>query len=179
MVYVFLADGFEEIEAIFPIDILRRGKVAVKTVGVGNEYIKGAHNITFKTDIRETDIDLNLLEAIILPGGMPGTKNLKNSKAVKKAIEFASLNNRLISAICAAPSVLGEMGLLNGKHAVCYPGFEKELKGAIIEDSLVVEDERFITAKGPGAASEFGFSILKALKGAELSNKIKAEMQYL
>ncbi|MBR3144369.1 MAG: DJ-1/PfpI family protein [Clostridia bacterium] len=179
MVYVFLAEGFEEIEAISPIDILRRGGVEVKTVGVKNSAIKGAHNITFNTDIRETDIDYKELEAVVLPGGMPGTANLEKSKAVLSAIEYAKENGKLICAICAAPSVIGKMGLLKGKKAICYPGFEKYLKGAQISEQPVVTDGNIITAKGPGAASEFGFSILKAIKGESISSRIKKDMQYL
>lgn len=179
MVYVFLAEGFEEIEAISPIDILRRGGVEVKTVGAQNSAVKGAHNITFNTDIRETDIDYKELEAVVLPGGMPGTANLEKSKAVLSAIKYAKENGKLICAICAAPSVIGKMGLLKGKKAICYPGFEKYLKGAQILEQPVVTDGNIITAKGPGVASEFGFSILKAIKGESISSRIKKDMQYL
>ncbi len=179
MVYLFLANGFEECEALAPLDILRRGGIQVTTVGVGAEFITGAHNITIKADITDRDIVLNdNLNAVILPGGMPGTTNLENSEIVKKAITFADTNNKIICAICAAPKILGNMGLLKNKHATCFPGFEKELKGAVLSPDYVVKDGNIITAKGAGVAFEFGFEILSVLKDSDTSKKLKSQMQF-
>ena len=178
MVYLFLADGFEECEALAPLDILRRSGIDIKTVGIGDGYITGSHNITVKADIRESDLVLNEdLECIILPGGMPGTNNLENSQAVKTAITFANENNVLICAICAAPKILGRMGLLKNKAAVCFPGFEEDLIGAEIPHKFVVKDGNIITAKGAGVALEFGFKILESLKNKENAENLKKQMQ--
>lgn len=179
MVYLFLADGFEECEALVPLDILRRGNIQVKTVGIGKDYINGSHGITVKADIRETDVKPDEdLQAVILPGGMPGTTNLENSDAVRKAIEFANNKNKLICAICAAPKILGGMGLLTGKSATCFPGFEGDLSGAELSEDFVVKDENIITAKGAGAAFPFGFKILENLTDKETVNRLKSQMQY-
>ncbi len=179
MVYLFLANGFEECEALAPLDILRRGGVQVATVGIGGEFITGAHNITVKADIQDKDIVLSKdLEAVILPGGMPGTTNLENSKIVKTTIAFANDNNKTICAICAAPKILGNMGLLSGKNATCFPGFEEELKGAVLSPDYVVKDGNIITAKGAGVAFEFGFQILSALKDSNTSENLRSQMQF-
>ncbi len=179
MVYLFLADGFEECEALAPLDILRRGGITVKTVGVGKQYITGAHKITVKADITEKDVVLSdELQAVILPGGMPGTTNLENSTLVKQAVRFANENNKLVCAICAAPKILGGMGLLKGKAATCYPGFEKYLDGALLSEKSVVKDDNIITAKGAGVAFDFGFSILEVLSDDKTVNDLKLQMQY-
>lgn len=180
MVYLFLADGFEECEALAPLDVLRRGGVTVKTVGIGNEFITGAHGITVKSDILENDVLLNEdLEAVILPGGMPGTINLENNQTVRDAVSFAQTHNKLICAICAAPKILGNMGLLKDKNATCFPGFENELKDAVISDRFVVTDGNIITAKGAGVAFEFGFEILAYLKDNATADSLKKQMQFI
>ncbi|MBO5936175.1 MAG: DJ-1/PfpI family protein [Clostridia bacterium] len=173
MVYCFLADGFEEVEAIAPIDMLRRAGVEVKTVGVTGEVIDGRHGIRVIPDIDIKDITLDeSLEAVILPGGLPGATNLEESAEVQNAIDFANANGKLICAICAAPQILGHKGLLDGKEAIAYPGFEDELKGAIISENYVVRDGNFITAKGAGVATEFGLEIVAALKDKALADEI-------
>ncbi len=178
MIYIFLADGFEECEALAPIDILRRGGLEIKTVGIGGEYITGAHSVTMKADLCENEIALNDdLTAIILPGGMPGTLNLEKSETVKSAVNYMYKNERLICAICAAPKILGGMGLLKGKNATCFPGYENELIDATPKSGKVVKDGNFITAKGPGAAFKFGFEILSVLKDEDTANKLKEQMQ--
>ena len=149
MVYVFLADGFEDIEALAPIDILRRANVDVKTVGVTGKEVTSSHGVTVKADISVSDIKLDSdLELIVLPGGMPGTLNLEASVGVQKAIDFCAANDKYIAAICAAPSILGHKGLLKGKKATCFPGFEKDLVGADACSDLVVIDGKFITGNG-------------------------------
>ena len=178
MIYVFLADGFEELEALAPIDILRRAGVEVKTVGVTGKTVTGSHAVPFVCDITLEDTTTSNLKGVILPGGLPGTTNLEANDTVQKFIDFAAENNLLIAAICAAPSILGHKNLLNGKNATCYTGFEKELLGAKTINQKVVKDGNIITAYGAGAAAEFGFSILESLKGAETANKILKQMRY-
>jgi 4-methyl-5(b-hydroxyethyl)-thiazole monophosphate biosynthesis len=179
MVYVFLADGFEEIEAIAPIDILRRGGADVLTVGVTGMTVTGAHGIKVAADIEISGVKTDdSMEMVVLPGGGPGTENLKKSARVSDILKTAVTKNCFIAAICAAPSILGEMGLLEGKNAVCYPGFENKLKGAKISADYVVFDGKVITAKGAGVAAEFGFELLGAIKGADAAEKVRAAMQF-
>ena len=178
MVYVFLADGFEDIEALAPIDILRRANVDVKTVGVTGKEVTSSHGVTVKADISVSNIKLDSdLELIVLPGGMPGTLNLEASVGVQKAIDFCAANDKYIAAICAAPSILGHKGLLKGKKATCFPGFEKDLVGADACSGLVVIDGKFITGKGPGACIEFGLKLAEILVSADAALNIKAGMQ--
>ena len=179
MVYLFLADGFEECEALCPLDILRRGGIEVKTVGVGKEYITGTHGITVKADILESQIVLDeKLQCVILPGGMPGTNNLEQSETVKQAVTFANEKERLVCAICAAPKILGGMGLLNNKNATCFPGFEKDLIGAKLSSDYVVQDGNVITAKGVGVAFDFGFKILENLTDKTTVEDLRKKMQF-
>ncbi len=178
MVYVFLANGFEEIEALTPTDILRRAKLEVKTVGVSAEKIVSSHGVTVTPDITCDQISLDDdLDMVVLPGGMPGTLNLEANEQVQKAVDFCAENDRFIAAICAAPSILGHKGLLKGKKAVCFPGFEKDLEGAQIVDKLAVVDGKIITAKGAGACIEFGLTLAQLLSGDEVSQRIRAGMQ--
>lgn len=174
MVYVFLAEGFEEIEAISPIDILRRGGIELKTVGVGNKTIVGAHGIPVTCDLLDSEavLDENL-KGIVLPGGMPGTKNLEKSSIVNKFIDYANENNLLVSAICAAPSILGHKGILNGKNATCYPGFEQDLIGADFIAEPVVCCQNIITARGAGVACDFGFKLLEYFTSKEKVESLK------
>lgn len=179
MVYLFLADGFEECEALCPLDILRRGGIEVKMVGVGKEYITGTHGITVKADILESQIILDRkLQGVILPGGMPGTNNLESNETVKRAVTFANENKKLVCAICAAPKILGGMGLLNNKNATCFPGFENDLIGANLSGNYVVQDGNIITAKGVGVAFEFGFRILENLTDKNTVADLRKKMQF-
>ena len=175
MIYVFLADGFEEIEALCPIDIMRRAGLSVITVGISKKEIIGAHGITVLADI--TDSELNFegsIELIFLPGGMPGTKNLDASSSVHRMIDMALEQNSYIAAICAAPMILGKRGLLQGKEAVCYPGFEEYLIGADIPTHKnIVRDGNIITAKGMGVATEFGLTLTFILCGKEKANSLR------
>ena len=178
MVYCFLADGFEELEAVAPIDMLKRAGVKVVTVGVTGKTVTGSHGIPFVADITAEDIALSEeLEAVILPGGMPGTLNLEKSDVVQGAIDYAVSMDKYVCAICAAPSILGHKGLLEGKKATAFPGFEKELTGAVTDNYFVARDGRFITARGAGVATEFGLEIVTALVSKEKSDEIKATIQ--
>lgn len=179
MIYVFLADGFEEIEALTPVDILRRAGLTVQTVGVGEKVVTSSHKIPVTADITDAEMELNSdLQAVILPGGMPGTTNLDASDAVARALEFAKAHDLLICAICAAPSVLGHKGLLFGKEAICFPGFESELSGATLSEKFVCRDGNIITAKGMGVATEFALAIASALAGVEAAEKVRAAIQF-
>jgi 4-methyl-5(b-hydroxyethyl)-thiazole monophosphate biosynthesis len=179
MVYVFLADGFEEIEALAPVDFLRRAGIAVKTASLKGKTAIGAHNIEVVTDINIDDVVLDEnTEAVILPGGMPGSENLFNSEQVNDAIDFAINNNKLVCAICAAPFILGRKGILKNKKATCFPGFENELVGADVREDGVVCDGNIITARGAGVAWEFGEAIASALVGSDVSQKILLGLQW-
>ncbi len=178
MIYVFLAPGFEEIEALAVVDVLRRAELEVLTVGVGEDFVIGSHQIPVACDIAEKNLILDeKVEAIVLPGGMPGTLNLEKSEAVQKAIDWAIKNDKLVCAICAAPSILGHKGLLDGKSATCFPGFEDELFGADISKDYVVKDGNIITARGMGSAIEFGLQIAEVLTSKENAQKIRASLQ--
>lgn len=175
MTYVFLADGFEEIEALTPVDLLRRAGVKVTLVGVTGKTVTGAHGISVVTDvaIEEAAAQNEHIDMIVLPGGLPGADNLRKSAIVGEFISRAHRSGAYIAAICAAPRILGELGLLEGKRAVCYPGFEKYLRGAKITESRVVRDGNIITGIGMGAATEFSLALVEALVSKEESDKLR------
>lgn len=175
MIYMFLAHGFEETEALCPLDILRRAGLEVTTVGVSGEMIRGAHGIVVEADMPDTHYRDPRPDMLILPGGMPGTKNLDASKIVDAALKAADRSDAYVAAICAAPMVLGKRGMLDGREAVCYPGFEEYLEGAKIPEDgrKVVVDGKFVTAKGMGVALEFGLTLVSLLKGPEEAEKIR------
>lgn len=177
MIYVFLAHGFEEVEALAVVDVLRRCGLKVQTVGVGEKNITGAHNITVVADITDSEVIRDDLDAVVLPGGMPGTLNLEKSPVVQEYIDYAVENDLYVCAICAAPSILGHKNLLTGRKATCYPGFEKDLYGAKSTGELAVADGKFVTGKGPGAAMEFGLLIAAELCGQEISDKTRKSLQ--
>lgn len=177
MVYVFLADGFEETEAIAPIDMLRRAGKEIVTVGVTGKIVTGSHGIPVTADITEGELkSLSGTEMIVLPGGMPGTLNEEASEVVQGAVDYCVENNIPIGAICAAPSILGHKGILDGKTAVCYSGFEKDLKGAVIGNKGVVTDGNITTAKGAGVAVEFGLELVAVLCGKNVSENLRASI---
>lgn len=174
MVYVFLAEGFEEVEALTPVDYLRRAGIEVTTVGVGGEYITGAHGIVVKADLCECKVCAgDDIEMVVLPGGMPGTLNLKASEKVNEFIDKAVAKDAFVAAICAAPSILGEKGLLQGKNAICYPGFEDKLLGACVCDRQAVVDGKIITARAAGAAADFAFELIAALKDKDAAEAVR------
>lgn len=179
MIYVFLADGFEMVEALAPIDIMRRAGLDVRTVGVFGKEVTSSHKVSFLADMTIDKLVLDdSVEAVILPGGMPGTRHLDACDKVWKAVSFAHDNGKLVGAICAAPSVLGHMGLLKGKKATCYPGFEEELDGASYTGEKVTVDGDIITAKGAGAALEFGFAIVEKLISKSVAEKVADSMMF-
>ena len=167
MIALLLADGFEEIEALTPLDILRRAGLDVKTVGVNGKIAVGSHGIPVICDIEPSEVKLNEVSLVIFPGGMPGSLNLDASPFTDKIISAVTKNGGRIAAICAAPLILGRRGLLNGRRAVCYPGFENELVGAEIATESVVTDGNITTAKGMGVALKFAKELLTLILGKE------------
>ena len=169
MVYMFLANGFEEIEALCPLDLLRRAGVEVTTVAVGGDALRvtGSHGITVLADMDEKDFADAVPEMIILPGGMPGATNLDNSEVVDGAIRTALAKDAYLAAICAAPMIFGKRDILQGKRAICFPGFEEYLNGATVAAERVVRDGKIITAAGMGVALDFGLALVAALRGKE------------
>ena len=176
-IFVFLADGFEEIEAITPIDVLRRAGLNVQTVSVMEEQIvAGAHGIPVVADKMFADIDLDNAEMLLLPGGLPGATNLDAHQGLSDMIMAFASEGKPLAAICAAPLVFGNRGLLQGKKVTCYPGFESYLTGAEYTAALVETDGNFITAQGPGAAMDFAFAIVEKYCGIEKVNELKSGM---
>ena len=182
MIYVFLANGFEEVEALAPVDMLRRAKQEVTTVGVTGKIVTGSHHIPVTADITAEELQIGGdMDMIVLPGGMPGTTNLYADKrvtdaVVQAAIDYCVANDRWIGAICAAPSILGHKGVLNGKTATCYTGFEKELTGAEIGSDGVIRDGKIITARGAGVAVDFGLELVGAVCGRETQQQIRGSI---
>ena len=171
MVNVYLAEGFEEVEAISVIDMLRRAEIQVTTISIDKKLVKGAHNIIVEADMvlgQENESDM-----IFLPGGMPGVTNLFKCEALKDIVVKQNSEGKFIAAICAAPMILGQLGLLEGKNAVSYPGFEKYLKGGNVLFDNVCRDGNIITSRGAGTALEFSYELIKILKNAETAAKIK------
>lgn len=178
MFYMFFADGFEEVEAVATLDVIRRAGIEIESVGIGADTVKGSHNMKFVCDKLDSEIKPeNNLEGIILPGGMPGTTNLLESSVVNEFIDYCVSNNLYICAICAAPMILGKKGLLEGKNAICFPGFEDELIGAEISDKFVCKDGNIITAKGMGSAINFGLEIVAAIKDKTFADNLKSTLQ--
>lgn len=176
-VYIFLANGFEEIEAITPIDVLRRAEINVTTVSITDSLeVKGAHNIKVLADAIYNNCDFSDADLLILPGGMPGTLNLDKHDDLKELLLNFSNQNKLIGAICAAPLVLGGQGILKDKNATCYPGFEDKLIGAKTTDAPIEVANNIITAKGVGAAMKFALQLVSMLKDEELAIKLADKM---
>ena len=173
MIYLFLANGFEEVEALAPLDLLRRAGLSVTTVGIGGETIVGAHGIPVTADIPDVMYRDSRPDMVILPGGMPGATHLDESKTVDAALRAAAASDAYLAAICAAPMVLGKRGYLEGKRAICYPGFEAHLHGATLATERVVTDGKVITAAGMGVAVDFGLSLVEALCGKEKADALR------
>jgi len=174
---IHLADGFEEIEAISIIDVLRRADLKVSVVSVTGELeVTGAHQITIIADLLFEEVNYEEIDMIVLPGGLPGATNLDAHSGLKEQIKQFNTSNKSLAAICAGPLVFGNLGILNGKKAVCYPGFEKYLKGAEVLSIRVVESENIITGRGVGAALEFALKIVEKLVSVEKSELLAKQM---
>lgn len=179
MVYLFLANGFEEIEAITPIDLLRRAGIDVTTVSIGGFAVHGAHEILIEADTLLEKIALDdETEGIILPGGLRGTQNLMESEELDEIIKFCGENNKMIAAICAAPTILAEKGLLKDKKATCFPGLEDKMHDAIVVSDDVVVSNNIITAKAAGASFLFSAAIIEYLKSKDEADSILGSIQW-
>ena len=173
MVYMLLGTGFEETEAIAPLDLLRRAGVEVMTVGVNGKIIKGSHNIGVEADIELSEMDLTDLEMIILPGGLGGVTSVRASEEAMNALKFAWDNDKYVAAICAGPTVLADLGITAGMNATCYPGCEGSMGSAFVDmEAACVQDEKLITGAAAGGAIPFGLMRVEALKGTETAEAI-------
>jgi len=180
-VYVFLANGFEDIEALIPVDVLRRGGVEVVTVSVtgDSQVVETAHRVQIVADAMFEDCDFSDADLLMLPGGMPGASNLNNHEGVRQALLEQHAAGKRVAAICAAPLVLGGLGILRGKRATCYPGFEQTLEGATYTGDLCTVDDNVTTGEGPAAAFPFAYELLSQLKDADTANQVATGMRYV
>lgn len=177
MVYILLGTGFEETEAIAPIDLLRRAGIPTVTVGVDGKSVTGGHGITVEADIELGQMDLTGLEMIVLPGGLGGVATVRNSPEALNALRFAWENGKLVAAICAGPTVLADLGITDGRTATCYPGCESGMGSAVmIADVPCIQDGNLITGTSAGCAVSFGLKLVEALKGKEEAERIAAQI---
>lgn len=178
-VYIFLANGFEEIEGLTVVDLLRRAQIDVQMISIEDgKQITGSHNIKVEADCLFKDAKFDEADMLVLPGGMPGTTNLLHQPLLIEKIKKFHKNKKWLAAICAAPSVLGACGVLTGKKACCYPGFEEKLLGASIQYEPVVQDENVITGRGMGVANDFALKIIEVLCGKEKACEVKESVLY-
>ena len=178
MVYMILGEGFEPMEAVAPCDILRRGGVEVQLAGIGGTEITGGHGICVHADCRVKDMRLDGTQMVILPGGLGGVQSILGCEQAKNFLRLAYEDGKYIAAICAAPTILAGLGILEGKKATCYPGLEGQMAGAQMVAAGAVQDGRIITGRAAGAADEFGLLCLRALKGKETSEQVAASIVY-
>ena len=176
MVYILLGSGFEETEAIAPLDLLRRAGIEVLTVGLNGKTVYGGHNIGIECDITIEQLDLTNLEMIVLPGGLGGVASIRACKQAMDAVQFAYENDKFTAAICAGPTVLADLGITNGKKAVCYPGCEDGMGTAEILNTAAVNDGKLITGTSAGCAVSFGLELIRALKGNEAAAAIEKQI---
>lgn len=178
-IYVFFGEGYEEIEALTVVDILRRGGIGVKMASItGEKEVTGSHRITVKMDCVIGDIDFDKVEMIVLPGGMPGTKNLEACKPLMKQVDAFAKAGRPVSAICAAPTILGHRHILEGRPACCYPGMEAELLGAEVRMEACVVSDHITTGRGMGAAIPFALAVLERYQGKGAAEKMAEKIVY-
>lgn len=179
MVYVFFADGFEEIEALTVVDVLRRAEIRTQMIGINDMVVTGSHGIAVKMDNQIDQIhSLEDVAMLVLPGGMPGAKHLGENEALKKLLQDANASGIHLAAICAAPTVLARHGLIGNRSYTCYPGFEKQINEGVHKTERVVHDGTLITGKGAGAALPFAFKLVELLKGSETSEALEKSMIY-
>ena len=177
MVYLLLGTGFEETEAIAPLDLMRRAGIDVLTVGINGKTVYGGHNIGVEADITIEEMDLTNLEMIVLPGGLGGVASARASKAAMDALAFAWENDKYVAAICAGPTVLADLGITDGKKATCYPGCESGMGSAqIIPDAPWVRDGKLITGTSAGCAIPFGLALIAALKGDDAAKAVAQQI---
>ena len=176
MVYVMLGTGFEEIEALAPVDLLRRAGVDVMTVGINGKTVYGGHNIGVEADILIDEMDLTEMEMIVLPGGLGGVASIRASAETLNAVRFAYENGCYVAAICAGPTVLADLGITDGKTATCYPGQKGNMGSAVLEDVAAVRDGKIITGATAGCAVEFALALIEALKGPQAAQVIRNQI---
>lgn len=177
MVYVLLGTGFEEVEAITPVDLLRRAGIAVTTVGINGKTVFGGHNIGVEADITIGEMDLTQLDMIVLPGGLGGVKSIRNSVEAMDAIRFAWDNNKFIAAICAGPTILADLGITDNANTTCYPGCETAMGNSNVHDNVpCIRDGNVITAASAGCASPFGLMLIEALQNKEAADLIRQQI---
>ncbi len=176
MVYMFLGNGFEETEAIAPLDLLRRAGVVVKTVGLNGKIITGSHGIAVEADLEVEQMQLEDLEMVILPGGMGGVASIRGSKAAMDMIRYANNTGAYVAAICAAPMILADLGITNGRSATCYPSCEEGMGSATVLREAVVRDGRIITGASAGCAIAFGLKLIEVLRGKALADTIATQI---
>ena len=177
MVYMLLGTGFEETEAIAPLDLLRRAGVQIQTVGINGKIIYGSHGIGIEADIEPGQMDLTVMDMIILPGGLGGVASIRASREAMDAIRFAYENGKYTAAICAGPTVLADLGIADGKHATCYPGCETGMADAVIVSNVpCVTDGKLITGTSAGCAIPFGLALIEALKGQAEADRIAQQI---
>jgi 4-methyl-5(b-hydroxyethyl)-thiazole monophosphate biosynthesis len=178
-VYIFLAEGFEEIEALTVVDILRRAEIDITMVSItGSQQVTGSHNIATIADILFEECDYSDADMLVLPGGLPGTNHLMEHPGMDQLLKKFAAEEKKLAAICAAPKVLGTKGILQGKKATCYPGHEDSLLGAYIMSAAVVEDGNITTSRGMGTSIDFSLALVKIFQGAEESERIARAIQY-
>ena len=176
MVYMLLGTGFEETEAIAPLDLLRRAGVEVVTVGLNGHVIRGSHGICVEADMEIGDVDFKDLEMMILPGGLGGVASIRACDAAMEAVRFAWENGKYTAAICAGPTVLADLGIVDGKNATCYPGCEENMGSANMVEDPAVTDGKLITGTSAGCAIPFGLALIAALKGQEEADRIAKQI---
>lgn len=177
MVYILLGTGFEETEAIAPLDLLRRAGIPVMTVGLNGKIVYGGHGIGVEADISLGEMDLTAMDMIVLPGGLGGVASIRASQEALDAIRFAWDNDKYVAAICAGPTVLADLGLVSGKKATCYPGCESGMADAmIVENAASIRDGKLITGTSAGCAVSFGLALIEALKGKEVSEAVAQQI---
>ena len=176
MIYMFLGTGFEETEAIAPLDLLRRAGLKVLTVSLNGKTVYGGHGIGVEADIEIDQLDLTDLEMVILPGGLGGVASIRGCEKAMEAIRFAYENGKYTAAICAGPTILAELGITDGKKATCYPGCEEQMGSAIMVEAAAVTDGKVITGTSAGCAVPFGLALIAALKGSEEADRIAKQI---
>lgn len=177
MIYMLLGTGFEETEAVTPLDLMRRAGISVATAGISGKVITGSHGIPLVADLEIGEVDLTTMEGVILPGGLGGVASLRSSKEAMALIRFAWENNLFTAAICAGPTVLADLGIVDGKNATCYPGCEEKMGNAhMVPDAAAVIDGKLITGTSAGCATAFGLALVSALKGQEAADAVARQI---
>ncbi len=178
MVYIILGKGFEEIEALAPCDILRRGGEQVQFAGIDTLEVTGSNGITVKADILVEDMNLEAMDMVVLPGGLRGVNSILGSETAMNAVKYAYENGKYVAAICAAPTILAGVGITNGKKSTVYPGMEDQMGSALLQYADTAADGKVLTGRAAGAALDFGYLLLEKLKGAEIAEKVRTAMVY-